>query len=257
MREEDAGDDRPDPVPAATATEIQIPVATMPTRKGETEQTRSLMREMAAFFGMEPGPFQATLMHTVMPKNSGMESVAALLIVAREYKLNPFLREVMAFESKGGIRPMVPIDGWTRIVNGQASYDGCELIEIFEGDKFVAVECKMYRKDRSHPVQIREYLDECLRDTDPWKKWPKRMLRHKAFIQAARLAFSLSGIEDPDEAERTASVIQPREGRHRVETGRIDLAQARAGVAVDPPGGRTLTLTPEIEKEIVSDGPTK
>ena len=114
----------------------------------------------------------------------------------------------------------------------------------------------MYRKDRSHPVQIREYLDECLRDTDPWKKWPKRMLRHKAFIQAARLAFSLSGIEDPDEAERTASVIQPRQAR-QVETGRIDLEAARAGVAVDPPGGRTLTINPTETKEAETDGQTK
>jgi hypothetical protein len=163
----------------------------------------------------------------------------------------------MAFESQGGIRPMVPIDGWTRIVNSQPNYDGCELTEVFDGPTFVAVECKMYRKDRSHPVVIREYLDECQRDTQPWKRWPKRMLRHKAFMQAARLAFSLSGIEDPDEVERTVSVIQPREAR-QVQTGRIDLEQARAGTAIDPPGGRTLTLTPEPnEKENTTDAPSK
>lgn len=35
------------------------------------------------------------------------------------------------------------------------------------------------------------------------------MLRHKATIQAARYAFGFSGIVDPDEAERIASVQQP------------------------------------------------
>ena len=35
-------------------------------------------------------------------------------------------------------------------------------------------------------------------------KWPARMLRHKSYIQAGRIAFSLGGIYDPDEAERIA-----------------------------------------------------
>ena len=45
-------------------------------------------------------------------------------------------------------------------------------------------------------------MNECRRNTDPWKQWPSRMLRHKATIQAARYAFGFSGIVDQDEAER-------------------------------------------------------
>jgi hypothetical protein len=45
-------------------------------------------------------------------------------------------------------------------------------------------------------------MAECKRDTDTWKKWPARMLRHKAAIQAARYAFGFAGIYDLDEAER-------------------------------------------------------
>ena len=66
------------------------------------------------------------------------------------------------------------------------------------------IECLIYRKDRSHPVVVREYIDECSRDKGPWQTHPKRMLRHKAFIQAARMAFGFSGIYDEDEAERIA-----------------------------------------------------
>ncbi|EOJ4766922.1 recombinase RecT, partial [Escherichia coli] len=38
--------------------------------------------------------------------------------------------------------------------------------------------------------------------TGPWQSHPKRMLRHKAMIQCARLAFGFAGIYDNDEAER-------------------------------------------------------
>jgi hypothetical protein len=51
-------------------------------------------------------------------------------------------------------------------------------------------------------VEVTEYLAECRQGTDPWKKWPARMLRHKAAIQAIRYAFGFSGIVDPDEADR-------------------------------------------------------
>jgi hypothetical protein len=62
--------------------------------------------------------------------------------------------------------------------------------------------CTLYIKGRSHPVRVTEYKDECFRATEPWKTMPKRMLRHKALIQSARVAFGFSGIYDEDEAER-------------------------------------------------------
>ena len=47
-------------------------------------------------------------------------------------------------------------------------------------------------------------MSECYRDMGPWKTHPKRMLRHKAMIQCARLAFGFTGIYDQDEADRIA-----------------------------------------------------
>jgi hypothetical protein len=45
------------------------------------------------------------------------EQMAALLVVADQFNLNPFVKEIYAFpDSNGkGIVPIVPIDGWTRI----------------------------------------------------------------------------------------------------------------------------------------------
>ena len=49
----------------------------------------------------------------------------ALVVVANEYGLNPFLKEIYAFPAKGGgIVPVVSIDGWLRMVNDHPQMDG-------------------------------------------------------------------------------------------------------------------------------------
>ena len=45
-----------------------------------------------------------------------------------------------------------------------------------------------------------EYFAACPRSTDPWNKCPARMLRHKALMQCARVAFGFSGVQDEDDA---------------------------------------------------------
>src|SRR3546814_9231339 len=76
--------------------------------------------------------------------------------------------------------------------------------------------CIIYRKDRAHPTEVTEFMSECKRGTQPWQSHPRRMLRHKATIQCARLAFGFGGIYDQDEAERI------------VESRVIDVAPARS-----------------------------
>lgn len=123
--------------------------------------------------------------------------MAAILVIANQYRLNPFTNEIYAFPSQGGIVPVVGVDGWARIINGNSQFDGMEFEQDAE-----SCTCKIYRKDRSHPVSVTEFMEECKRDTKPWKSHPRRMLRHKAMIQAARLSFGFAGIFDEDEAER-------------------------------------------------------
>jgi hypothetical protein len=62
------------------------------------------------------------------------------------------------------------------------------------------VTATIYLKDRSRPVEITEFFSECNRNSEPWKVNPRRMLRHKALIQCARVAFGFSGIVDDEEA---------------------------------------------------------
>lgn len=164
----------------------------------------SIIQDMATQFHMERAAFEATLKKTILPADVSNEELCAFLIVAKEYQLNPFTKEIYGFPTRGGgIQPVVSIDGWLNIINSHKQFDGMTFEDTFSDDaKLVAVTCCMYRKDREHPVEVTEYMEECYRDTDTWKKYPARMLRHKATIQAARYAFGFSGIVDPDEADR-------------------------------------------------------
>lgn len=128
--------------------------------------------------------------------------LTALMVVAKEYGLNPWTREVYAFPDKNnGIVPVVGVDGWSRIINTHPQFDGMDFTQDDQ-----SCTCIIHRKDRSHPIKVTEWLDECRRTTQPWQSHPKRMLRHKAMIQCARLAFGYVGIFDQDEAERIAEI---------------------------------------------------
>ena len=133
--------------------------------------------------------------------------MVALLVIANQYQLNPWTKEIYAFPNNGGITPIVGVDGWIRIINREPQYDGMEF--SFSED-YSACTCTIYRKDRSKPIIVTEFLQECLKpNSQPWKSHPKRMLRHKAMIQCARLAFGFTGIYDQDEAERIAENKEP------------------------------------------------
>ena len=169
---------------------------------------RSLLTEMATRYGMEPKVFADTLRATVVPKDTTNEEFAAFLMVAREYDLNPVLKEIYAFPKRGGgIQPIVSIDGWCNLINSHPQLNGIEFDDHVEGDKVTAITARIWRKDRQKPIVVTEYLAECVRNTDPWKQYPRRMLRHKALIQCSRYAFGFAGIVDPDEAERMGADI--------------------------------------------------
>lgn len=170
-----------------------------------TSRPKSVLIDMADRYGMEPSPFEATVLAICMPANSTREEFAAFLLVAKEYHLNPLTKEIYAFPKRGGgIVPVVSVDGWLSLINSHAACDGFTFswVQDDKGDP-ISCTCIMYRKDRAHPIEVTEYLSECYRPTDPWKM-KHRMLRHKALIQCARYAFGFSGIYDEDEGAKLA-----------------------------------------------------
>lgn len=172
----------------------------------QMDQSLSVIGSLATHYGMDKAAFVQTLKGTIMTGNVTNEQLAAFCLVAKEYKLNPFTKEIFAFPNRGGIQPVVSVDGWMKLINSHPDFDGMDFVDVFDGANLVSVTCKMYRKNHSHPITVTEYMAECRRDTDVWKRWPARMLRHKAAIQAARYAFGFAGIMEQDEAERMAEV---------------------------------------------------
>ena len=182
---------------------------------------KTLTSRLAARFGIDESKMMSGLRATAFRTKDAItnEQMMALCVVAEQYGLNPWTKEIYAFPTKGGgIVPVVGVDGWSRIINSSAQFDGMdyeyssEIVESAEHKPCPAwVKCTIHRKDRAHPISVTEYLDECYQPVKvsqygpvigPWQTHTKRFLRHKVTIQCARMALGFVGIFDTDEAER-------------------------------------------------------
>lgn len=177
-------------------------------------QRPSALALMASRLSCDPNKLLATLKATVF-RGANDEEVMALCLVANEYNLNPLLKELYAFPAKGGgIAPIVSVDGWNKMLLRQESFDGIKFQFDRDGDgKPISCTATVYIKNRTHPLEITEYFDECFRNTDNWKNMPHRMLRNRTICQASRLAFGFSGVYNDDEASTITvdSTITPSE----------------------------------------------
>lgn len=200
----------------------------------ERTKSNSVMIRMAERFGMDRVAFERTLMATVVPGGKATpEQVAAVLLVADQYHLNPLTKEIYAFPNRGGgIVPVVGVDGWIKLMNEHPAADGVELVENNdEKGALISVTATVHRKDRAHPIKVTEYFVECARGTDPWRTAPRRMLRHKALIQGLRVAFGFSGIYEPDEAER---IVEAQAQARVVEASASSLSDLTAQLEAQP-----------------------
>lgn len=129
-----------------------------------------------------------------------------LLLTAKQHSLNPLNREIFMLDSGYEATPLivVGVDGWSKIMNSHPQFAGMQFQESAESSGGIPIwmECEIYRKDRVVPLKVREYFEEARSDHMAWITHPRRMLRHKCMVQCARIAFSLIGIYDTDEALR-------------------------------------------------------
>ncbi|BBM67893.1 hypothetical protein VA249_45390 (plasmid) [Vibrio alfacsensis] len=243
-------------------------VQTQETEKSvPTGSSKSLIGKLAEKFGVDPIKFWDTLKATAFKQRNGQpptnEQMMALLIVADQYGLNPFTKEIYAFpDQQNGIIPVVGIDGWSRIINQHPQFDGMEFrfaettIQLVGVDKpiFEWIECVMYRKDRERPTVIREYLDEIYREpfkgvgnngpytkNGPWQTHTRRFSRHKVIIQTARIALGYTGIYDEDEADR-------------IINGEVAKPQVAPSIEFESDDGNVATLPkPQNQPELMQD----
>jgi phage recombination protein Bet len=210
----------------------------------------SAMQLMASRCNVDPAKLHQTLKSTVF-KGATDEEMLALVVTANTYQLNPLLKEMYAFPKKGGgIVPMVGVDGWLKIANRQDNYDGMSVEVFGDGKTPTHATCEIYLKNRTHPVKVTEYFEECRRNTDPWNQMPRRMIRNKVMIQAIRVAFGIGGIFDEDEATDIAGTrnVTPKPS---TITGIIDpFAKA------EPTKKAEAKAKPEVVEAEPADEPT-
>ena len=212
-------------------------------------QPTSLIQRFAGRYFVDADKLLTTLKATAFKQKANgpevtNEQMMALLVVADQYRLNPFTKEIFAYPDKGGIVPVVGVDGWSRIINENPQLDG---IAFTYSEKTVEhkgktchqwIECHIQRKDRANPITVREYFSEVVRELEyktPWDTHPNRMHRHKTLIQCARIAFGFAGIYDEDEAERV------------IEMGAIEVP---AKITPNAGAGDELTAA---QKQVVQD----
>lgn len=122
------------------------------------------------------------------------------LLTCEELGLSPTSKSVYALQpedKRSGVLLCIGLDGWVQLINQHPAYDGMTFTESAELEEGIPkwIECKIYRNDRRVPLSVREYFIEVRRDSSAWITHPRRMLRHKAIVQCARLAFSLPNLQ--------------------------------------------------------------
>jgi hypothetical protein len=221
----------------ANAVKKSTDVATRPTAgtvtTQETVRGPKLVERIASRFGVDADKMLDTLKSTAFRQRPAKgdrpatvvtnEHMMMLLVIAEQYHLNPFVKEIYAFPQEGGIVPIIGYDGWLRLMNEHPMHDYCEdhyaPTDTPQEDWYHEVEIK--RKDRSRPVITRKYLKEYYRDTDPWNDMPRHMIELKTTIQCIRKAYGFAGVYDPDEGERiyaNAIDVTPRDPKGKPQT---------------------------------------
>jgi hypothetical protein len=172
-----------------------------------------------------------------------------LLLTCERLGLDPLGREVYCTEAQDAAadagaqrKPplvVVALDGWCRIINSHPQFDGMSFKESAEREDGLPlwIECSMHRKDRRVATTVREYMCENRADQSAWLTHPRRMLRHKAMVQCARLSFSLptlQSIVDHDDLLKMQNLKPPakdqlssQEVKHTVSACQETLTEPR------------------------------
>ena len=174
-----------------------------PARLSAPPGGTGLVAKLAAKYGVAVDNFYKALTQVAFPSSQEItpEEMLALLVICDQYQLNPFLKQIYAFKREGKIVPLVGIDGWMAIINRHPDYKG---LKVEMSEKMITIDkttlpewcdCTILNKRLDMPITMREYADEAFVRTSPvWKSHPKRMLRNRAIVQCARIAFALGGI---------------------------------------------------------------
>lgn len=158
-------------------------------------------------------------------KNVGPYDVFSFLLTCKNLHLNPLLKQIYGFESKGKVVTVISIEGWNEIANRHAQFDGFDYEfpapqerqltynkTTYDGGyrKVTPVTvtrkvseyiiCRVYRKDRSHPISVTTFYDEASTGSEPWVTMPMQMLQNRALVNAIKKAFNVNAYAEDDKS---------------------------------------------------------
>jgi phage recombination protein Bet len=192
------------------------------------QQTLSIVDRSVLRSGLSYDSFVRLIIQSALSRLSiwTQADLDRLLLIAERLRLDPLNNEIYATEvmPDSGKKPrivyVVGVDGWSKIINSHPQFDGMKFVESALGDDELPlyIECTIFRKDRKVATSVREYMYEAHTSHGAWLTHPRRMLRHKAMVQCARICFGLSCIYEPDEAIRISKDEKNKLGSFSVAT---------------------------------------
>lgn len=178
------------------------------------------------------------------------EDIFTFLVQCKNLGLNPLLKQIYGFVSRGKLAIVVSIEGWNAIANRSPQFDGCSFefgpvnVRDLQYSKTTYnngsrssgmvtvkrnvadwVKCIIYRKDRGHPTIITTYFDEAYTGSEPWATMPMQMLQNRAFVNSVRKAFNVCAYSEDDQffnmAPEPVPVPEPAEPSNDKLTGMV------------------------------------
>ncbi len=185
-------------------------VVPSPPPKGKVSKTNAANRISKTTVGTKPvrkDPILNTAAKAIGMRGSELEiwlasypnlSVAARTITLQlitQHRLDPKADEIDLVQYEAGQwQALITVNGWAKLINAQSAFCGIEFAESKEQDGAIPrwMSCTIYRTDRIKPITVKEYLVELKAEHACWQIIPRRMLRHRAKQQCARLAFGIA-----------------------------------------------------------------
>lgn len=188
--------------------------------------------------GSQPTDGKSTAAPSSVPRRSDL---LRLLNLCERLGLDPLAGE--AYLAAPEHSPRAPaqvvlgLGGWLRLLNVHPQVCGVEFAEgppLADGSGLPEwASCTVHRRDRSVPTTVREYMDEARGATGAWLTHPRRMLRHCALVQCARVAIGPAGgapdIEDSLAQSQRTLPTNLRNNRPRNNSGLLASLKAGAG----------------------------
>lgn len=164
------------------------------------------IQDLAETYRLSAKAFAYTFRAVAMPQPHSEAEFVSCCLVAKEHGLNPLTKEIYFMRDKHrNIQAIVGVDGWIKKCNQHPQFDGMEFESDVKDGKIVSMTVSIFRKDRTRPIRVTEYMSECVQVLDkagPWQSHPNRMLRNRTICQGGRIAFGFSGIMEREEFDQ-------------------------------------------------------